>query len=129
MMFLRRGAAAPSDDESAPAPPMVMACRHCGHVEPSDGVALISRTDRDDSDDAAALAPFLTPHLRHDPTLPRTSRVPCVSRACSARPPLAIYVRYDDVRLRYLYHCMHCGAFWKSGEDAPIVSAAPTTRS
>ncbi len=97
-------------------------CKHCGHVEQGghDEAARVMHTDY--SDEQASYKQYATLYLRHDPTLPRTASIACPSKACSRpahAPHRVIFIRYNDARLRYLYSCEHCGAFWRSGEEAP----------
>jgi DNA-directed RNA polymerase subunit M/transcription elongation factor TFIIS len=101
-------------------PELWYVCRHCGladAVADGDGKStMIMSTDY--SDDKTLYMQYVTPYIRHDPTLPRVSDIKCASAKCK-RPPSeeeeVIYIKYDPVQLKYLYHCLHCGTFWKSG--------------
>lgn len=99
-------------------PELWYVCRHCGQV---DAVADSSSTmimSTDYSDDKTLYMQYVTPHIRYDPTLPRVSDIKCASSSCSRAEGVAeevIYIKYDPVQLKYLYHCLHCGTFWKSG--------------
>lgn len=68
-------------------------------------------------DDETAYSQFVTPHLKHDPTLPRVNNIKCPNEACT-RPAAAeqrvIFLKYDPQNMRYLYHCCHCETFWRS---------------
>lgn len=104
------------------------ACKHCGLSEPAapdGGDALIMSTDY--SDDKTSYMQYASPYIRHDPTLPRVSDIACPNAKCS-RPEGAlnevIYVKYDAVKLKYLYHCAHCATFWKSGGGVVADTAA-----
>ena len=107
-------------------PELWYVCRHCGlaDAEGGSGSTMIMSTDY--SDDKTLYMQYVTPNIRHDPTLPRVSDIKCASAKCT-RPPAAeeevIYIKYDPVQLKYLYHCMHCGTFWKSG-GAVVADAA-----
>ena len=91
-------------------------CKNCGNtVDGGDDPCIISTNFVDDQ---TTYKQFATPYIAHDPTLPRVSNVPCPNTECTrpdAVAPEVIYVKYDHTRLRYLYHCVHCGTFWKAG--------------
>lgn len=110
-------------------------CKHCGFSTTADEIRRAKADDSgadarnggadssavlstDYSDDQTSYKQYATPYIRHDPTLPRVSYITCPNDACS-RPPKApndvIFVKYDPTNLKYLYHCMYCSTFWKSG--------------
>jgi len=96
-------------------PQLTYTCKHCGATEYSAGpsTAVLST---DYADDQASFNQFATPYIRHDPTLPRVSDVACPNEQCTRAPEApneVIYVKYDPVNLKYLYHCVHCSHFWK----------------
>lgn len=108
----------PGSGESA-APELLYACKNCGdtkHAVDTETKSCILNTNY--IDDQASYKQYVTPLVRHDPTLPRVRNLPCPSSACT-RPKDAdhevIYIKYDYENLRFLYHCCHCGVFWKSG--------------
>lgn len=74
----------------------------------------------DYSDDQTSYKQYATPLLRHDPTLPRVSNIACprLGDGCTKPPDVpndVLFVKYDAANLKYLYHCLHCSVFWKSG--------------
>jgi DNA-directed RNA polymerase subunit M/transcription elongation factor TFIIS len=98
-------------------PQLTYLCKNCGAQETAtaDGVSRpVLSTDY--ADDQASFNQYATPYIRYDPTLPRVGDIVCPNEACT-RPPEApnevIYVKYDPVNLKYLYHCTHCSHFWK----------------
>jgi DNA-directed RNA polymerase subunit M/transcription elongation factor TFIIS len=106
-------------------PRLTYSCKHCGAVEENDGVDGEGKAKKnsgdavlstDYADDQASFNQFATPFIRHDPTLPRVSDIACPNPECT-RPPETpnevIYVKYDPVNLKYLYHCVNCAHFWK----------------
>ena len=91
-------------------------CKHCGAVElglePASTVVLST----DYTDDQASFNQFASPYITHDPTLPRVSNIICPNAACTRpnpKPNEVIFVKYDPVNVKYLYHCVHCSHFWK----------------
>jgi hypothetical protein len=60
---------------------------------------------------------YLSPYIAYDPTLPRTSNIPCINKTCqkpASKPQEVIYVKYDVTNMKFLYYCCHCGMFWKT---------------
>jgi hypothetical protein len=105
-------------------------CKHCGATEEaedgaSEEAATVLRTDY--TDDQTAYKQYVSPFIAHDPTLPRVDYIKCPNAACpkpEAAPNEVIYVKYDPVHLKYLYHCTHCRSFWKTGGGAVAASTA-----
>ena len=113
---------------------LTYSCKHCGFSTPAselrrrdggaDDPSVVLSTDY--SDDQTSYKQFATPYISHDPTLPRVNDIVCPSDSCTKPPDAAnevIFVKYDPVNLKYLYHCMHCSVFWKTGGG--LVGNAP----
>jgi DNA-directed RNA polymerase subunit M/transcription elongation factor TFIIS len=57
-------------------------------------------------------------YTKLDPTLPRIYHVRCPDANCKTNleqvaNPEVIYMRYDDVNLKYLYICVECDTTWQ----------------
>jgi len=99
------------DEESR----MVLCCKNCSfsmHPE-SDEDACISHT----SGDAAGSTDYrrlMNADIAHDPTLPRVRHIKCANASCPSTDANreVIYLKYDPVALKFLYHCCTCQAFW-----------------
>lgn len=93
-------------------------CKNCGFSTEacSDDVKACA-LGRNYVDDEVAYSQYLNPDIKHDPTLPHVNHIVCPNTACT-RPADAdndvLYIKYDGVRMKYLYHCCHCSAFWRS---------------
>lgn len=103
--------------KDAEAPKLIYLCKHCGTVETfedSEGGRIFST---DYADDQASFNQYMTPLIKHDPTLPRVSSIACPNEQCKRKEDESndvIYIKYDNVNLKYLYHCVHCEHFWKA---------------
>jgi DNA-directed RNA polymerase subunit M/transcription elongation factor TFIIS len=90
-------------------------CKCCGNVLQADREVVL---ETNYVDDYTRYKQYMTPYLKHDRTLPRSTAIPCAAGAKCTRPAAApsevIYVKYDSVNLKFLYNCVHCDAFWKS---------------
>ena len=56
-----------------------------------------------------------------DPTLPRISKVLCPNSKCETNTKNEkreiIYIRYDDINMKYIYMCSTCDCVWKTDEQ------------
>lgn len=98
---------------------LVYYCRHCGHEETEltvDNVTVsktqIKRTEQ-------KFANIIHPYTKLDPTLPRINRIPCPNAECATNTDKKetreiIYIRYDDVNMKYVYLCTTCDTVWKA---------------
>ena len=60
---------------------------------------------------------YLSPYIAYDPTLPRTSAIPCENKNCQRpenRPEEVIFVKYDSINMKFLYYCCHCARFFRT---------------
>lgn len=119
---------------------LTYSCKHCGFVTTgasgsgasgtSGGTGGIVVMSTDYEDDQASFRQYATPYLKFDPTLPRSSDIECIQGTKCTRPkderPEVIYVKYDANKLKYIYHCVHCSAFWKSGGN--LLSSDPAEK-
>lgn len=98
---------------------LMYVCKCCGNVVHEDVSAASAELlvlESNYVDDEIQYRQFVTPYLKDDPTLPRASYIPCIrGDRCTRDPTVAsevIYVKYDAVKVKFLYHCVHCSAFW-----------------
>lgn len=109
------------------------ACKKCGNAVTSTDPCVV---DTNYMDDQTAYKQYATKYITYDPTLPRVNNIPCPNPKCVKPANVkdeVIYVKYDFVNLKFLYHCTHCNAFWKSGgaadADADTDAAASASAS
>lgn len=90
------------------------ACKNCGNSQEMGGdVVVISDTQV--TDDSIKYMRYVTPLVKHDPTMPHVSNIACRNSACTradGQEHDVIVVKYDYNNLRFLYMCAHCSAFW-----------------
>ena len=57
-------------------------------------------------------------YTKLDPTLPRSNTIPCPNEDCICntenKENKVIYIRYDDINLKYVYLCTYCDTTWNS---------------
>ena len=120
-MFYMRLASSPSSDT------LDLYCKHCGYQETADASkkddVLISRVQSGDGQ--ADYKQYMTKDLKFDPTLPRVRHIKCANSMCPSTDAdrEIIYLKYDPVRLKFLYFCVTCESFWTtdgSTDKAPV---------
>jgi DNA-directed RNA polymerase subunit M/transcription elongation factor TFIIS len=91
-------------------------CRKCGEVEShldSGSLCVSSITTKDNN----SFEHVINEYTKLDPTLPRLSNVLCPNNECSTNKDNTdkevLYIRYDNINMKYLYMCTICDYFWK----------------
>ena len=87
-------------------------CRNCGtedtHIGESDVRIASTKT---------SVSQTVNRHTKHDPTLPRTTKMSCPNSECvdvvggKGKSNIA-YIRYNDVEMKYTYLCCTCDTNW-----------------
>lgn len=67
---------------------------------------------------------IINEYTKFDPTLPRIYNIKCPNDLCITNneenknePTEVIYMRYDDVNMKYLYICVVCDTKWKTNDN------------
>ena len=65
---------------------------------------------------------IINPYIKLDPTLPRINTIKCPNQNCksnkeSTNSQEVIYLRYDDINMKYIYVCALCDTVWKIDEN------------
>ena len=95
-------------------------CRHCGSEESDlqtmDMCVLKTHINRSDE----KYIHVVNQYTKSDPTLPRIKTIKCPNQECSSsngeKENEVIYIRYDDVNIKYIYICAHCDTMWKTND-------------
>jgi DNA-directed RNA polymerase subunit M/transcription elongation factor TFIIS len=100
---------------------LVYYCRNCGNEESSttgDNVCVSKTTLRRSEQQYTHV---LNEYTKLDPTLPRVTNIPCPNADCPTNKSGAkrevIYIRYDDVNVKYVYLCASCDRVWKTSDQ------------
>ena len=99
-----------SSDEAAT---IIMYCRKCGDEDTSmaAGTCIISSSIGDI--DQSNL--YINKYTKYDPTLPHTDTIHCPNSECPSNngtPRDVLYMRYDDINMKYVYMCSICDSVW-----------------
>ena len=100
---------------------LVYYCRHCGHEDTNFNVTNISISKRQFKTNENNFSTIINQYTKLDPTLPRVTNIKCPTVECSTHNKEQhdneiIYIRYDDINMKYIYLCPICNVVWKSGE-------------
>jgi DNA-directed RNA polymerase subunit M/transcription elongation factor TFIIS len=100
---------------------LIYYCRHCGnedHMISLDNVT-VSKTHMKPTQQK--FSNLINKYTKLDPTLPRINRIKCPNTDCGSNKEGAkeeqreiIYIRYDDVNMKYVYLCCSCDIVWKT---------------
>jgi len=100
-------------------------CRNCGHKDDtlsSEGVCVLNTQLKKGEQ---KFNHIINQYTKLDPTLPHIFNMQCPNPGCKtntdskgATPSTeAIYIRYDDANLKYLYMCVECDTVWKTDDS------------
>ena len=94
-------------------------CRHCGNSETNlDKNLCIINTNLKETE--TSFDYIINEFTKMDPTLPRINNILCPNEKCStntqegANKREIIYIRYNNIDMKYLYLCSTCDKIWKA---------------
>jgi DNA-directed RNA polymerase subunit M/transcription elongation factor TFIIS len=94
-------------------------CRNCGEVDTSYNSNNITINKTQFKNNNKDISLVINEYTVLDPTLPRTNKIDCVNKDCltntnNKNKKEIIYIRYDDINIKYVYLCSTCQTVWKS---------------
>jgi len=111
---------------------LIYYCRSCGHEQdkPTDMDICVLRTDV--KRNQVKFTHVVNEYTKEDPTLPRITTIRCPNQECSSNTGKSegssdddpstdreiIYIRYDDVNVKYMYLCSKCDTMWKTDNSS-----------
>ena len=106
-----------SDDPNS----LVYYCRQCGNEDKIIAVdnVCVSKTQIKKSEQSFNY--IINKYTKLDPTLPRINNILCPNPDCNTNtkdePREIIYIRYDDVNMKYIYVCSTCDTVWNTNNN------------
>lgn len=101
---------------------LVYYCRKCGNEDSllaTENVC-VSKTQIKKSEQS--FNHIINKYTKHDPSLPRINNILCPNSDCptnkDGKDREIIYIRYDDVNMKYVYLCYDCETVWQINEHA-----------
>jgi DNA-directed RNA polymerase subunit M/transcription elongation factor TFIIS len=96
---------------------LIYYCRHCGNEEDNilnTNSVVYSSSNKSNLNTSNIINEF----TKLDPTLPRVSNILCPNEDCSTNKEKnkereIIYIRYDDINMKYIYLCADCDSVWE----------------
>jgi DNA-directed RNA polymerase subunit M/transcription elongation factor TFIIS len=97
---------------------LVYYCRNCGNSDETLSVENVSVSRMQLKKSEQEFSHIINKYTKLDPTLPRVNKILCPNADChtntSDEPREIIYIRYDDVNMKYVYLCSTCDTVWKT---------------
>jgi DNA-directed RNA polymerase subunit M/transcription elongation factor TFIIS len=95
-------------------------CRVCGNVEHNIAKEALCVLDTQFQKESKNFDHLVNKYTKLDPTLPRINKILCPNPECTTNTEHTereiIYLRYDDVNIKYIYVCSTCDTVWKTDE-------------
>jgi len=92
-------------------------CRNCGHEDKILNINNICISKTENKKSEQSFSHIINEYTKLDPTLPRVNKVLCPNPECKTNTEdekrEIIYIRYDDVNMKYIYLCSSCDSSWK----------------
>ena len=103
---------------------LIYYCRNCGNEDDllmSENTT-ISKTNLKKGQQT--FSTIINKYTKLDPTLPRINNVLCPNADCCTNKKQGdeacereiLYIRYDDINMKYVYLCSSCDTVWKTEE-------------
>ena len=93
-------------------------CRNCGNEDSLDDDKESLIIHNNVKTKPNKLSNVINQYTKYDPTLPRMTSMKCPNHDCSSntdeREKEILYIRYDDINLKYVYMCTKCDNKWKT---------------
>jgi len=91
-------------------------CKSCGNKSKRvDTTQLVYTNDNDVIDKCEFINN--NEYITHDVTLPsitNNSNIKCQNELCDSKEVNIKYIKYDEINMKFLYICNHCGCKWKN---------------
>jgi len=101
---------------------LIYYCRNCGDEDKVIKVENVSVSKTLLKKEEQNFTHIINKYTKLDPTLPRVSKILCPNHECSTNTHdntarEIIYIRYDDVNIKYVYLCSTCDTVWKMDDN------------
>jgi len=100
---------------------LIYYCRNCGNEDSAENMDTICISHTDIIQAEKKYTHIINRYTRLDPTLPRTNLIKCPNDSCISNTDEQdneiLYIRYDDINMKYIYLCGFCDTMWKTDEQ------------
>jgi len=100
---------------------LIYYCRKCGNEDTTLTADNLCVSKTNIKQEEQTFTHIINNYTKFDPTLPRFNSILCPNPDCTTNtkdtPREIIYIRYDEVNLRYIYLCSTCDTTWKTSQN------------
>ena len=105
---------------------LIYYCRNCGNEDDILTKEYICVSNTQLKRTEQKYSHIVNKYTKLDPTLPRTTSIRCPNSECISNKNSTdegykqneiIYIRYDDINMKYIYICANCDVMWKTDEQ------------
>lgn len=92
-------------------------CKSCGFESIDTSNKSVCIVDDNKISDYTRYSQYINKYLKYDPCMPRVNNIVCPNPDCTKpadKENEVIYIKYDGVNMKYLYHCEYCEHFWNT---------------
>ena len=103
---------------------LVYYCRNCGNKDATLSVDNVTVSKVQLKKSEQEFSHIINKYTKLDPTLARINKILCPNPECSTNndkdktPREIIYIRYDDINMKYAYLCSTCDTVWKTEDQS-----------
>ena len=101
---------------------LVYYCRNCGNEDKLLAIDNVCVSKIQIKKNEQSFHNIINKYTKLDPTLPRINTILCPNAECKtntqAEEREIIYLRYDDINMKYVYLCCTCDTVWKTNETS-----------
>jgi len=120
---------------------LIYYCKNCGHTDANINETNLSVIELNLKASEQDFTHIINKYTKYDPTLPRVNHILCPNVECRsnsketsmgsddktdgnkksedsdrAAPREILYIRYDNINMKYIYMCCLCDTYWKNEE-------------
>ena len=101
---------------------LIYYCRHCGNEDKTITVDNTTVTKTELKKSQQKFNNIINKYTKLDPTLPRINNILCLNIDCESnhkekeKEREIIYIRYDEINMKYVYLCAECDTVWKTDD-------------
>lgn len=103
---------------------LIYYCRNCGTEDTVNDTSSVSVSKISMKNNDQQFSHIINKYTKLDPTLPRINNISCINSECETNHEDAkiedrevIYIRYDEVNMKYVYLCSTCDTIWKTDDQ------------
>jgi DNA-directed RNA polymerase subunit M/transcription elongation factor TFIIS len=95
---------------------LVYYCRKCGNEDKTLAIENVCVSKTQVKQTEQTFHHIINKYTKLDPTLPRVDNILCPNGDCKTNTEGVnreiIYIRYDDINMKYIYLCSECETTW-----------------